>query len=552
MSFLQRGIVFFAKIAIIAKIAWVLYIKMLDIDACEGAARLPPLGTQEGEWPAYDEHSRFESMTQEVAQHVEVVPEMARTAALSAMAVACQGVVDVAFPNGNIIPTSLYLLTIAETGERKTALEKWFFQPIRDFQTAKKSDIDHQIKTYKRQLKNWQSAEKSLTKQWTKAFESGASTEEIEQRQTALDDNKPEPPRDYQLVYENVTPIALAYGLYDNIPMACLLSSEAGSILEGKAVDDLPMLNGMWSGSPLSVTRRTSPSFTLNDPRLTVALMAQPKVIDRFLEKRGEEAMDNGFLSRLLVIKPTSLIGSREGKGRAIDSSILNDFHHRVSTLLEESFDILERNDRKRSVLELTPSAKEHWQYLQLQTERAMVEHGLYYHARGHGAKLMDNVTRVAAIIHTFEGYEGGIDTALLDYAWRFCQCYSHQFLQYLAGEPEIVTATNQLIKEIRRLGDSHDSEEYHIKKSLLSQKGRGTHLRRPTHLKAAIRLLTQLGHLQEVTRGNLRFSETIIGNEAPELKNGIDYHLEQIPRYDEQVYFFERGGRYSGYKRKE
>ena len=91
---------------------------------------------KEEHWPAFDEHSLFESMSREVAQHVEVAPEMARTTALGAMAMACQGGIDVAYPNGHVVPVSLYLLTIANSGERKTALEAWFFKPIRDFQAV--------------------------------------------------------------------------------------------------------------------------------------------------------------------------------------------------------------------------------------------------------------------------------------------------------------------------------------------------------------------------------------------------------------------------------
>nr|WP_298410497.1 YfjI family protein [uncultured Halomonas sp.] len=504
---------------------------------------------RENEWPAYDEHSRFESMTQEVAQHVEVVPEMARTAALSAMSVACQGVVDVAYPNGHVVPTSLYTLTIAETGERKTALESLFFQPIRDFQAAKKIESKYKLEVYQRQLKNWQSAEKILAKQWIKAFENEKSTEEIEQRQTELDEKKPKPLRVYQLLYENVTPISLAYSLHENIPMGCLLSSEAGSILEGKAMEGLPMLNAIWSGSPLDVTRRTSTSFTLDEPRLTMALMAQPKVIERFLEKRGEKAMDNGFLSRLLVIKPTSMIGIREGKGRAIDTYIMDNFHHRAKELLEESFDILEHDARQRRVLEFTPSAKDRWQQLYRDIEQAMAEPGLYYYARGHGSKLMENITRVAAIIHTFEGYEGAIDTPLLDFAWRLCNSYSRHFMQYLAGDPEIVITTNQLIREIRRLGESHTDGAYHFKKSTLRQFGRGPHLRKPKRLDAAIELLHQLGHLQKMGQGNFNFSETIIGILEPTIKNGIDYHVDEIPTFSQQVFFNDDRGRYQGYK---
>lgn len=513
----------------------------------------PPLAlcTGEREWPAYCEHSLFESASQEIAQHVEVAPEMARTAALSAMAVACQGVVDVAFPNGNIVPTSLNLLTIAETGERKTALENWFFNPIKQFQKAKKEESECDQKSYYRKLKNWQSGEKSLSRKWTKAFENEEPLEEIEQRQIQHDASKPQPPRNHQFIYENTTPIALAYGLYENLPMACLVSSEAGSILEGKAMEDLPMLNSIWSGSPLDVTRRSSTSFTLNEPRLTMALMAQPKVIERFLEKRGEEAMDNGFLSRLLVIKPASMIGKREGNGRPVNATIMESFNERIKTLLETSIYILKKPNKSRRKLVFTPSAKERWREINLNIEQSQMEHGKYYHARGHGSKLMDNITRVAAIIHTFEGYEGDIGTSLLEYSYQLCNSYSNHFIQYMASTPEIVIFANHLVREIRKHGAPIGLDDYNFTRTKISQYGNSRSIRKTKNLNAAIQLLEQLGHLQENTRGNFLFSEIIIGARVPYLKNGIDYYVEELLRFEEQEFYSDRGI-YSGYRRKQ
>ncbi|TMU14889.1 DUF3987 domain-containing protein [Halomonas sp. ATBC28] len=499
---------------------------------------MPPLNlppAKEGELPPYIENSMFESATREVAQHVEVMPEMARTTALAAMAVACQGVVDVAFPNGNVVPTSLNLLTIAESGERKTALENWFFKPIRRFQAEKKAERVRAMRVYERKLKNWNDAEKALTKARTQALLKGDPVlHDIERKQAEQDEAKPQPPRNYQLIYENVTPSALAFGLYENIPLACLLSSEAGSVFEGKALQDLSLLNSIWSSTPLDVARRSSPSFTLDDSRLTLALMAQPKVIERFLEKRGEEARDNGFLSRFMVIMPTSLIGEREGSGRPVNPDIMDDFNQRAKDLLAESFDILDSDEQSRRLVEFTPTAKDCWKEMQLSIEREMVEHGLYYHARGHGSKLMDNVTRVAAILHTFEGYHGNINETVLKYAYNLCRGYSKHYLEYLAGEPEIVTLTNELVREIHRLviKNNNASGQYRFNKSLFRQHGRGQ-TRSQKKLEAALDFLIQLGHLKkEDYTKNYLFSETILLKE-PVLKNGIQYTVDELPLYE-------------------
>ncbi|BBI60532.1 hypothetical protein HSBAA_18380 [Vreelandella sulfidaeris] len=356
---------------------------------------------KEEHWPAFDEHSLFESMSREVAQHVEVAPEMARTTALGQWQWHVRGI-DVAYPNGHVVPVSLYLLTIANSGERKTALEAWFFKPIRDFQAVQKKEGQRSTQLYQRDLKNWKSDEKLLKKR-TQAFVNGESVKEIEQKQAELDRQQPQPTRLRQLIYENVTPSALTYSLHENIPLACLVSSEAGNILEGQAFRDLYMFNSIWSGTPLDVARRSSESFTLEDSRLSMALMAQPKVIERFLEKRGNEARDNGFLSRLIMIKPASWIGSRIG-GNPVAPNTVKDFNERVTSLLSEAFAILDSDSQQRRILEFTASAKMRWQEMQQSIEQDMAEHGKYYHARDHASKLMDNVTRIAAILHVRGG----------------------------------------------------------------------------------------------------------------------------------------------------
>ncbi|AQU82453.1 MULTISPECIES: YfjI family protein [unclassified Halomonas] len=499
----------------------------------------------EEEWPAFDEQSLFESMSSEVSQHVEVAPEMARTTALGAMAMACQGVVDVAFPNGHVVPTSLNLLTIAESGERKTALENWFFQPIRDFQSAQKKERQLSIQVYQRNLKNWRNAEKALEKKRTQTYLNGESIEEIERQQAELDDQKPQPSRLRQLIYENVTPSALAFSLYENIPLACLVSSEAGNIFEGRAFQDLPMFNSMWSGSTLDVSRRSSESFTLENPRLSLALMAQPKVIDRFLEKRGSEARDNGFLSRLIVIKPVSFIGNRKG-GSSVDAKKSKEFSDRVTNLLTEAFAILDSKSRQRKVLRFSSSAKTLWQEIQLSIEQDMAEHGKYYHARDHASKLIDNVTRVAAILHTFEGYEGDIESHVLEYAYRLCKCHSNQYLKYLAGEPEIVTITNELIREIRRLGYPIGEEVFNFNKTLFLQNGRGKSRNRKK-LDQGLQLLIKLGHVKCASHANFQFSEMIFYGVNSVLKNGIDYYIEELPSYESQYFSTGDTGRYPG-----
>lgn len=94
-----------------------------------GATGIEPHTNLEA-WPSFSEHSLLEAAVAEAAREFQVPREMALMCAFGAMATACQQHVDVQLPTGHKVPTSLMLLTIAESGERKTTTQGYFFEAI--------------------------------------------------------------------------------------------------------------------------------------------------------------------------------------------------------------------------------------------------------------------------------------------------------------------------------------------------------------------------------------------------------------------------------------
>lgn len=56
------------------------------------------------------------------------------SSAISAVAVACQNSIDVVRPNGLESPCSLFMLAIAESGERKSTVDSIFTRAINEFE----------------------------------------------------------------------------------------------------------------------------------------------------------------------------------------------------------------------------------------------------------------------------------------------------------------------------------------------------------------------------------------------------------------------------------
>lgn len=533
-------------------------------------------------WPHFSEHSLFEAAVGESAREHQVSREMAMMCALGAIATACQGLVDVEMPTGHRVPTSLMLLTIAESGERKTVTQNYFFEAITNLNDVAhrtneaallQQKVDHQL---------WITQKKYLERAFNKCATQGdeaathAALEAVAEHLRA----EPQPVRSGKFLYEDTTPQALVQMLYENIPHGCLLTSEASSIFSGKALGELDKLNTLWDGGSVKVDRISRDSFVLQNARLTLSLMAQPNVINRFMSKRGEEARGTGFLARFLVVKPRTMAGHRTNQ-KLSKLSRKKAFNTRIQELLTSE------SSSERQVLQFSEQAKDFWFMCNQYLEKQMQENGLYYYLKDHASKLLENTSRLAATLHTFERKNNSdieIDIFTLKFCWYFTQNCSKHFIEHLANEPQIVTDTNLLAHFLLKTAykrDLHspDPETESNRKSdpnrikarpvqpgdliigvetifTLSQvKQSGPSVLRgranSERLYSAIDLLIKLGHVKR-ERSHFKFRESILlSTGEPELKNGQIITIKELPLFCEQEFVQENNSPHhtSGYR---
>lgn len=74
------------------------------------------------------------------------------------------------------------------------------------------------------------------------------------------------------------------------------MSDEAGIIFDGYTLSELPFINKMWDGSVLSVDRKNEPEQMIENARMTLSLMVQPGLFDRYMERKGSAAVTVVFL----------------------------------------------------------------------------------------------------------------------------------------------------------------------------------------------------------------------------------------------------------------
>jgi hypothetical protein len=519
-------------------------------------------------WPSFRENSLLDGAVREAARELQVHQEMAIMCAFGAMATACQGHVDVEMPTGHKVPTSLMLLTIADSGERKTTTQNYFFKAINALNDSAYKANNEALAEYKVKYHLWGTHKRHLERTYSKCASQQDESLTLAARDAVAEHvrTEPQPERSGKFLYEDTTPQALVQMLYENSPNGCLLTSEASSIFSGKALGELDKLNTLWDGSSVIVDRVSRAGFILQNARLTLSLMAQPSVIARFMGKRGEEARGTGFLARFLVVKPRQMAGQRS----PVKLSALPR-QQAFNTRIHERLTAPVKADRQ--VLRFSESAAEFWLQCSRGLEQQMQENGLYYYLKDHASKLLENTSRLAAILHTFErelDNDIEIEESTLQFCWKFAQICSKHFIDHLANEPQLVTDANNLVHYLLQTAYKESRTEQEprtARKNEISPVSGSANMPRPNDLKpgvktqftltqvkqygpstlrgrasaerleATIKLLIQLGHVDKVG-SYYRFQETILLKREPEVKNGEILTIKELPLFSEQEYW--------------
>ncbi|NNA82491.1 DUF3987 domain-containing protein [Pseudomonas lactis] len=219
-------------------------------------------------YPSLSQFPLLDAAINEAQANIQAPRGLIQNAALTAISVVLQGLVDIRKPNGQVAPTSLMLLAIADSGERKSTVENVFLKPIRAFQAKQGEEVKESQSVWKVKYDTWMVRRNGVLKAIMKKASKGLSADEEEKVLLALEKEAPAKPKEFKILYEDSTSEALFHGMYENLPAAGLISSEGGGVLEGRAFNDLSKQNAIWSGDSITIDRKTAESFKLVDARL--------------------------------------------------------------------------------------------------------------------------------------------------------------------------------------------------------------------------------------------------------------------------------------------
>lgn len=387
---------------------------------------------------------------EEVAGFVKAPVPMVASSALAALSLAIQAHADAKRAERLHGPVGLFLLTIADSGERKSTCDGFFTRAIRDYEEVQAEAAKPALKDHKAAIEAWEAKRGGVKERIRQLAKDNKPTAGMESALRDLEYDKPEPPRIPRLLYADATPEALAYGLAKQWPSGGVVSAEAGIVFgshgmgKDSVMRNLGLLNQLWDGTSLTIDRRSTESFTVRGARLTVALQVQEPTLREFFTRSGALARGTGFLARFLVAWPESTQGQRPFTDPPANWPHLAAFHRRIAAILDQPAPIDEDGALTPPMLPLTPEAKAAWVEYHNAIEGELSSGGELYDVRDVASKSADNAARLAALFQMFEGAGGAIGADAFEGASRITAWHLHEarrFFGELALPAELADA---------------------------------------------------------------------------------------------------------------
>jgi hypothetical protein len=343
------------------------------------------------------------SAASSIIECVQCPDAMAGQSVLAAASLATQGLADVEI-DGRVCPISLFCLTIAGSGDRKSAADSLALKVHSQFQKELFQKHDEREYSYLNEKDVYEAQQKSI-----KSDKSLNDDQKIKYLNDLAQPNKPTFPI---LIVQEPTLEGLQKSFEMGRPSQALFNDEGGQFFGGHAMSSDNALKSMaglskfWDGKEIIRTRAgVGESLALYDKRLSVHLMIQPIVAEKVLHDpllKGQ-----GFLPRFLISWPDSIAGARlyNYKDPTQDFAIQR-YWEVMSNCLNLS--LPKESEQRRKIL-LSDKAKELWVEAYNSIEQKLVEKGEYEHIRSTASKTAENIARMAGVLALIDNQEAEV-----------------------------------------------------------------------------------------------------------------------------------------------
>ncbi|MEX0279585.1 MAG: YfjI family protein, partial [Arenibacterium sp.] len=334
---------------------------------------------------------------------------IAAQSALSVASLVVQGHADVEGLAGSH-PTSLFCLTVAQSGERKSACDKLVMQGIEDVERGQWPDYREAAASHDISLKLWASKRDRLVKEAGGKKQDVAAAAEADLRNLGVPPTAPISPirKTSEPTLEGLIKL-----FQTGQPSLGLFSDEGGGFLGGHAMNSdnrlktVAGLSKCWGGDPIDRVRAGDGASILYGRRLAMHLMVQPVAARPLLS--DPVANGQGFLARFLITEPPSAIGTRLGDtGARCGGAAIDAVSARINQILLAQLPTKDESPQELEPRTLPLSQKARqllFGYYQA-TEQAQAPGGELEQVRAFASKSPEQAARIAGVLALWSNLE--------------------------------------------------------------------------------------------------------------------------------------------------
>lgn len=323
---------------------------------------------------------------------------------LAAASLAVQAHADVEI-DGRRHPLSLFIISIAESGDRKSGVDSIAVKPIQDHQKKLMSVYQEECRKYKNQKDAWEKKRQNI-------LNSGKSN--IEEMLHSIEE-EPMPPLKPIILMEEPTYEGLVKQLDIGQPIAGLFSDEGGRMVGGYGMDRKNILktacglSSLWDGGkPISRVRSGDESVVMYGKRFSMHLMAQEIVLEKLLT--NSELYLQGLPARFLIAFPLSMSGKRPYQEKnPYQEQEITQYYSCINKILNHPLPMDNpklKNTLTPRALSVMGRAKSQWISFHNFIDQELTPTGKYYTVRRSANKAAEQVLRIAGVLTLVENFE--------------------------------------------------------------------------------------------------------------------------------------------------
>jgi hypothetical protein len=309
--------------------------------------------------------------------------------------------------DGRIHPLSLFVLTVAQSGDRKSAVDNIVLKPVREHEKKLAETLAQEKRSFRIKLDIWRRKRERLLRE-------GESDEEDLVRQLNDLGEEPKPPLEPHLIIEEPTFPGLLQLYTIGQPNIGLFSDEGGRMFGGHGMKEENLLNticglsSLWDGKPISRIRRSDENLLLHGRRLASHLMIQETVLGGIL--KNEQLIGQGMIARCLIAFPPSNAGERPYN--AIDVSnddIILKFNKQASEILNAPLLLKNPNistELSPRPLLLNADAKAAWVRFHNETDSLLKPDEKYRPISRTASKSAEQALRIAGVLTLIDNFQ--------------------------------------------------------------------------------------------------------------------------------------------------